>query len=309
MTLVLEPHRTLIWRLCYRMTGSAADAEDIVQETFARAITQPPADEGRSIRPWLVQVALNLSRDLLRQRKRRGYVGPWLPSPLELAEDEMAPAADARYDLAESASFAFLLALEALTPRQRAVLLLRDVFDYSVDETSRALDLSPGAVKTLHHRARAALAEYDRSRSSPSRQLLDRTQSALETLLGAVAAGDVARVRELLASDARLLSDGGGEFLAALRPVQGPEKVARMLIKLSAKNGAPSSVSWRVLNGQPALLVEYIRDAHSRTAARMVLRADLDAADRVREIHIVLASAKLCAVRSDQRAQRSASLE
>src|SRR5262245_40278849 len=167
----LEPHRRHLWGLCYRMTGNAADADELVQETFVRALERPPARTDQPWRPWLVRVAMNLSRDLLRRRRRSPYRGTWLPSPIETGEDEAAPAyeisgssgasTEGRYELLESVSFAFLLALEALTPTQRAVLLLRDVFDYSVHEVADALGLSEANVKVTHHRARRAMATYD----------------------------------------------------------------------------------------------------------------------------------------------------
>ena len=291
----LEGHRRLLYGLCYRMTGSAADAEDIVQETFARALTSPPPDTGRPLRPWLVKVAANLARDQLRRRKRQAYVGPWLPSPVELETeaDELRP--DARYDLAESATFGFLLALEALTPGQRAVLLLRDVLDCSVEETAQALDMSEGGVKTMHHRARAAMARYDRDRAPPSAELQTRTRGALEALFGAIAAGDPDRLAELLANDARALTDGGGEVLAALRPVRGREKVLRFLLGLVGKYGPPASIEWRNLNGLPGVLATYERDK-ARLANRFVIRADVDEAGRISELHVVLTESKLSAV-------------
>src|SRR5207249_6583174 len=121
-----EQHRRFLWGLCYRMTGSAADAEDVVQDTFVRAIEHPPRRTEEPLRPWLVKVALNLARDLLRRRRRREYVGPWLPSPLETDWSSQGATADrerdppshepatleGRYDLLESVSFAFLVALE-----------------------------------------------------------------------------------------------------------------------------------------------------------------------------------------------------
>src|SRR6185295_2830674 len=149
---VFQAHERFLWGLCYRLTGSAADADDLVQETFVRAIERPPARTDMPWRPWLVRVALNLGRDLLRRRRRAGYVGPWLPAPIDTGDDASPPSfepeipgvgsTEGRYDLLESVTFAFLLALEALTPTQRAVLLLRDVFDYSVREVADALDLS-----------------------------------------------------------------------------------------------------------------------------------------------------------------------
>src|SRR6185436_13556133 len=167
----LEIDRRLLWGLCYRMTGNAADADDLVQETFVRAIEKPPPRTDEPLRPWLVRVAMNLSRDLLRRRKREGYTGPWLPSPVP-TDDEESPASYepatggedspvARYDLKESISFAFLLALEALTPSQRAVLLLRDVFDYSTSETAEALGITEANTKVVLLRARRNMKEYD----------------------------------------------------------------------------------------------------------------------------------------------------
>src|SRR5437868_10514213 len=136
---IFDEHKRFLWGICYRMTGSAADAEDIVQDTFVRALEKPPTDMEAPLRPWLVKVALNLSRDQLRRRRRREYFGPWLPSPVSTEDDGPLPIYEptapgispvARYDLLESVTLAFLLALEVLTPAQRAVLLLRDVFDY-----------------------------------------------------------------------------------------------------------------------------------------------------------------------------------
>src|SRR5207244_2976494 len=170
---------------CYRMTGSAADAKAVVQDTCVRAIEHPPGRTNEPLRPWLVKVALNLARDLLRRRRRREYVGPWLPSPIETDVSRQSVAGgpanlesdppshepatlEGRYDLLESVSFAFLVALDRLTPSARAVLLLRDVFDYSIKETAAALDRSEANVKTTHHRARRAMAGYDSARHLPS---------------------------------------------------------------------------------------------------------------------------------------------
>src|SRR5499427_709758 len=168
---IFRAHERFVWGLCYRMTGNAADADDLAQETFVRAWERPPARTDEPWRPWLVRVAMNLSRDLLRRRKRRHYEGPWLPSPIETGDEAATPADKppfdelahergdpaARYDMLESVSFAFPLALEALTPAQRAALLLRDVFDYSVKETAEALGMSEPNIKTAHHRARRTM--------------------------------------------------------------------------------------------------------------------------------------------------------
>ncbi|HKG23219.1 MAG TPA: sigma-70 family RNA polymerase sigma factor, partial [Blastocatellia bacterium] len=174
---IYEDDRRLLWGLCYRMTGNAADAEDLVQETFVRALEKPPRRSHEPLRPWLVRVAMNLSRDHLRRRKVRGYTGEWLPSPVSTDEESLAsyeppaPSSDSpatRYDMVESVSFAFLLALEALTPSQRAVLILRDVFDYTTNETGEALGISEASVKVMLHRARRRMRDYEGSRIPPA---------------------------------------------------------------------------------------------------------------------------------------------
>ena len=121
-----ESHRGLLWSLCYRMTGCPADAEDVVQETFIRALQQPPKDTEAPLRPWLVTVALNLARDLLRRRRSHAYPGIWFPGPAELESEAMAMAMaidppQEGFDLLETGSYAFLVALEKLTPQPRAV--------------------------------------------------------------------------------------------------------------------------------------------------------------------------------------------
>jgi len=304
---LFREHERFLWGVCYRMTGNAADADDLVQETFVRAMGHPPARLDESLRPWLAQVAMNLSRDLLRRRKRQAYEGVWLPSPIETGDDAAAffqtPADErsnpaARYDLLESVSFAFLLALEALTPSQRAVLLLRDVFDYSVNETAAALTMSEPNVKTTHHRARQAMSVYEQSRLIPTRELQAQTRQVMESFLASLVNNDVAGVERLLARDARQSNDGGGEFIAARVPIIGREKVALFNLRI-ARLGAMTEVKfgWRMLNGTPALIVEYPQ-APKQYARRAVTLCELDAQGRIKQIHNVLATRKLTAVRS-----------
>jgi RNA polymerase sigma-70 factor (ECF subfamily) len=320
-------HERHVWAIAYRMTGSAADADDVVQETFARALERPPERLDAPLRPWLTRVAVNVARDALRRRKRRRYVGPWLPTPVETGSDGPGPGpgadagagagasvsagagagmdadtgtdaganAESRYGLRESASFAFLLALEALTPQQRAVLLLRDVLDYSVREAADALALSEGNVKTTHHRARRAMAAYDRTRRPPSAQLAAATRDALQRFLLALVQQDAAALEACLADGARALTDGGGEYLAALRPVHGRDRVARFLVGLQRKADWKGQFALRDINGLPALVAE-LDTAHTRWAPRAVLRLELDARDAIREVHLVVASTKLVAV-------------
>jgi RNA polymerase sigma-70 factor (ECF subfamily) len=286
------------------MTGNAADAEDLVQETFVRAITKPPLRTDEPLRPWLVRVAINLSRDLLRRRRRRGYVGPWLPSPIPTddespasyeppAPNEDSPAA--RYELKETISFAFLLALEALTPSQRAVLLLRDVFDYSTNETAEALDLTEGNVKVLLLRARRKMNEYDKSGTaiSPARQAA--TRRALEQFLLYLGARDAAGIERLLAEDVVNLSDGGGEVNAALRPIRGRDKVLRLIVGLAKKSLIEPRFSFRMLNGLPAILVEDLPSGPS-VATRYTIHFEVNDEGRIQGLHAVLAPSKLSAI-------------
>jgi RNA polymerase sigma-70 factor (ECF subfamily) len=296
---VYREHGRYIWGLCYRMTGAATDADDLVQETFARALASPPPDTTAPWRPWLVRVAMNLARDRLRRRKRAPYVGPWLPSPVET--DEASDAApdgqldpEHRYGLLESVSFAFLLACEALTPRQRAVLLLRDVLDYSVEEAARALALSEANVRTTHHRARAAMEAYDAARRPPSAALRDETRAALEGFMAALATGDVGQVEALLAPDASTTNDTNGDYRAALNVVTGRNRVARFFLGLM-KKVPPGRIECRPVNGLPAYVVT-VPEPPPRVAPRIVFRCELAADGRIQQIHVVVAKAKLQAL-------------
>jgi RNA polymerase sigma-70 factor (ECF subfamily) len=294
-----------LWGLCYRLTGSAADADDLVQETFVRAIEHPPRDQSEPLRPWLVRVAVNLGRDLLRRRKRRSYVGPWLPSPIETTGETDLPAyeptidgertTEGRYDLMESVSFAFLLALEALTPQQRAVLLLRDVFDYSVLETSHALGISEANVKTTLHRARAAMRAYDRTRRTPTRDLQERTREALARFVNGIVNGDVADVEQMLAASVRALSDGGGQYFAARKPIIGPQRVARFFVKIASRRAPESRFEVKTINGMPALVGEF-HDGHPGEPPRMVLLCEVGDDGRITQLHSILADRKLTAI-------------
>jgi RNA polymerase sigma-70 factor (ECF subfamily) len=306
----LEGERRFLYGLGYRLTGSTADAEDIVQDTFARVRAHPPPDLARPLRPYLVRIAVNLGRDRYRRRRRAPYVGPWLPWPLAGEGDggtehaELEPRAstedgpEERYSAHESVRFAFLLALEALSPNERAVLVLRDVLDYSVRETAEALGLKEPHVKTLHLRARRAIQGHPTA--APRARAKEHTDAALFQFLEALSSGDAARIEGLLASEVKLRSDGGGHFKAALRVVQGPAKVTRFFLKLGAKFGPTSTVTPLTVNGQLAVLIEHEERAppavgmkRSGIAPRTLLMLDLDGDGRVRDVHLVLAPEKL----------------
>jgi RNA polymerase sigma-70 factor (ECF subfamily) len=292
----LDAHRKAIFGLCYRMTGSAADAEDLVQETWCRALERPPADRDAPIRPWLFTVATNLCIDALRKRKRERYFGPWLPSPVEtdrLADVE--PSAEARYSALESASAAFLLALEALDPKQRAVLILRDVLGLSGPEVAEVLAISPENVRVVLHRARKALEAYEAERNPPTEPTRSETRIALRRFMAAFAMGDFDALRQLLADDCRTITDGGGEYHAAVRVVRGREQVIELYKNVMRMNALPTWLEERDHNGLPAIAFERPADRR-RAAPRLVVQVELDRAGRIAQVYSVLASRKLSAV-------------
>ncbi len=287
-----------VWGLCYRLTGSAADADDLVQEALLRAIECPPPREG-NLRAWVARVAVNLGRDRLRERRRRGYVGTWLPDPI--GEDEIdvpieAVGAEGRYDLVESVSFAFLVALEALKPRERAVLLLCDVFDYSVREVADALGLGVANVKVLHHRARKKLEAYDARRLPRTEALEARTVEAFQRFLLSIASQDQVTLESLLGDEVRALNDGGGEFFAARRPVVGRSLVARFYLGLQRKFYQESArFSFGRFNGAPAMILRQI-PTEPKLAPLFVTSIALDASNRIDRIYTFLATPKLSRV-------------
>lgn len=287
-------HERDLWALCYRMTGSAADAEDLVQETFLRALERRPSTDA-PLKPWLVRVAMNLATDRLRVRKEKPYVGPWLPSPIDTGDAASPDEPSARYDLVESASFAFLLAAEALTPKQRAVLLLRDVFDYSGGEVAACLDLSEADVRTTHHRARAAMEAYDARRVRPTRQAQRRASEALERFMSGLVSGDRAAVEAELSESVRALSDSGGHYFSGRIPVVGRARVALFQSRLFKLRGAPLEWELRMLNGFPALVATW--KVHvEKEAPRAAQLFQLGPGGRLDALYSVVADEKLTAV-------------
>jgi RNA polymerase sigma-70 factor (ECF subfamily) len=174
---------------------------------------------------------------------------------------------------------------------------LRDVFDYSVREVAEALGMSEPNVKVVHHRARAVMAAYDAARCVPTKGLQERTRAALENFMGALLSGDVAGAEALLASDVRVLSDGNGEVRAAHVPVVGTKRVMTFLQRLLELRGPPSAWEFQLLNGLPALVSVFPDDGDPMHPRRSVLRVDLDAQGRIREMHAVLTDRKLAGVR------------
>lgn len=303
---VYGEERDFLWGYCYRLTGSAADAEDLVQDAFVRALESPPADTDRPWRPWLLRVATNLARDASRRAIRQRYIGPWLPSPVDTGEGSLFSSTRGttvdvagRYEWLESVSIAFLLALEALSPRQRAVLLLRDVYDYSVLETTEALELSAANVKTILHRARQALADYDHERRPPGPDRIRLAGEVLTRLLQRLEARDTQGIEALLSEGVQSLSDGNGHFHAARVPVLGRQRVALLYTKIQPTDDEPLHVQIRQLNGFPTVVGERPQ-APQELASRFTLAIDVDQAGVITHLYTVVAPDKLTALRFSQ---------
>jgi RNA polymerase sigma-70 factor (ECF subfamily) len=301
--ILYEDNRRFLWGLCYRMTGNAADAEDIVQEVFVKAMGNTSLDAERPLRPWLVRVAMNLSRDHLRKRRREVYTGPWLPSPVpteDWPECQEATVASndspmARYDMMESVSIAFMLALEVLTPTQRAVLLLRDVFDYPTPEAAELLGATENSVRVTLHRARRLMHSYGKERVRVGQAHQAKVKQALERFLQCLKKRDAEGLEQLLTEDVVLISDGGGEIAALLSPMRGREKVLQLITRLNALHRSKTRASFRMLNGLPAVVFERsgMKAGH---AARLTLQCEIDGAGRLKQLNYVLSPSKLSAL-------------
>jgi RNA polymerase sigma-70 factor (ECF subfamily) len=247
---VFESHRSRLFAIAYRMLGSIEDAEDVVQETFLRWRSVDTA-QIRTPGAWLSTVVTRLSLNQLQlSRTRRGdYIGPWLPEPLPTATS-VSPADD--LERADSISIAFLVVMERLNPRERATFLLREVFDYDYEEIAGILDLSVANCRQLFHRAKARMGEsVARFRPDPARH-----RELIEQFGRAVRLGDIDEVVQLLARDATLNVDSGGEARAAARrPLSGALPVAQFLTGVIRKM-APVGMLVHVIdiNGEPALV-------------------------------------------------------
>jgi RNA polymerase sigma-70 factor (ECF subfamily) len=247
---VFEAQRSRLFAIAYRMLGSIEDAEDVVQETFLRWRKVDSA-QIRTPAAWLSTVVTRLSLNQLQlSRVRRGeYVGPWLPEPLPTASDA-SPSDDV--ELADSISIAFLVVMERLNPRERATFLLREVFDYDYEEIAGVLDVSVANCRQLFHRAKARMGEsVARFRPDPAlhRQLIEQFGRAVRQ-------GDIDEVVQLLARDATLNVDSGGEARAAARrPLSGALPVAQFLTGVTRKM-APVGMLIHIIdvNGEPALV-------------------------------------------------------
>ena len=261
-------HRNLLFTVAYEILGSAADAEDVLQETWLRW-SGVDLDTVQDQRAYLVRVTTRQALGRLRTlgRRRESYVGPWLPEPLLTAPDV---AEDV--ELADNVSPAMLLVLETLTPTERAVFVLREVFDLGYDEIAEAVDKSAAAVRQIAHRARAHVAaRKPREVVSPA-----ETREILEAFRKAVATGELQRLLDLLAPDVVLLTDGGGVVPAALVPITGADDVAEdvvladsvsMAMLLVLETLTPTERAVFVLRDVFDLAYEEIADAVDKTPA------------------------------------------
>ena len=239
-------HRSLLFTVAYEMLGSASDAEDVVQETWLRWAN---VDHGeiRDPRAYLVRIATRQALNRLRTlaRRREDYVGEWLPEPLLTSPDV---AADV--ELADNVSMAMLTVLETLGPAQRAVFVLREVFDMPYEEIAGALDKSPAAIRQIAHRARDHVA----ARRPRMTVTTTEQQQVVERFLAAVQGGDMQGLLDVLAPDVVVVADGGGIAQAALRPIVGARAAATFLSRAARTADFDVRIAW--LNGSPGVRIE-----------------------------------------------------
>jgi RNA polymerase sigma-70 factor, ECF subfamily len=276
-----EPHRRRLLGLAYRMLGSLGEAEDAVQDTYLRwhAANRDLVSDTQA---FLTTTTTRICLDMLKsaRARREEYVGPWLPEPVL---DTTALAPDAQTELAEDLSIALLLALDRLSPLERAAFLLHDVFDCSFSEVASALDRSAATCRQLASRARTHVREARpqetssvRDRSTPSSH-----QQLVSAFVTAARSGDLETLRGLLAADARVVTDGGGKVPAALNVIEGADRAARFIVG-AVRKGLPegSIIRAAAINGLPGL-VAYAPNGAVQTVAFEIVD------ERIRGIYTV----------------------
>lgn len=255
-----EPFRRRLLGLAYRMLGSMADAEDAVQETYLRW-HGTDRDKVTDPRAFLMTTTSRICLDMLTsaRARREEYVGPWLPEPVL---DTAALAPDSHTELAEDLSIALLLTLDRLSPLERAAFLLHDVFDFSFSEVANALDRSEAACRQLAARARAHVRD-SRPRgattpsSSRSGEVDAKHAELISAFIAATRSGDLDGLTRLLASDVRVVTDGGGKVRAALNVLEGADRSARFLIGAARKGWREEyTLRFAVINGLPGVIID-----------------------------------------------------
>lgn len=250
-----QSHRPSLFAVAYRMLGSATDAEDVVQDAWLRFSAAQPADL-RSARAYLTTIVTRLCLDRLKSARasREDYVGPWLPEPVA-TDDRRGP--ERSLAQAESVTLAFMVLLETLTPEERAVFLLREVFDYEYGEIAAMLDATPANCRQLFHRAKTRIAE----RKPRFRAAAEDKRPLVERFVRAFSEGSEEELTRVLAADVGFWSDGGGKVLAARRPVFGRDHVVNLLVgirRTAPAAGVPlDSVTIDIVevNGEPAFVL------------------------------------------------------
>ncbi len=254
-----EARRSLLFTIAYEMLGSAADAEDVVQESWLQWADVDHA-QVRDPRAFLIRIVTRQTLNRMRTlaRRRESYVGEWLPEPLLTAPDV---AEDV--ELAESVSIAMLTVLETLSPTERAVFVLREVFAVPYDEIAEALDKTPAAVRQIAHRARGHVeARRPRIRVTRAEQ-----EEVVARFLAAIRDGDVDGLMSVLAPDVVAVGDGGGLAPAARRPIQGAHRVAKSLLLVARTEGVSMHPMW--VNGALAIRIEHDGKVHAVTSVRV----------------------------------------
>jgi RNA polymerase sigma-70 factor (ECF subfamily) len=283
-----ETYRHYLFAIAYRMLGSAMDAEDMVQETYLRYQTTPP-ETILSLKAFLTTIITRLCMDQLQlaRRKRELYVGPWLPEPISTGQAPELAYVEERVDKEESISLAFLVLLEQLQPMERAVFLLREVFEYDYGEIATFLGKSEAACRQAFSRAKKHLSEH-RPRFPASAHT---QRQLLSSFLQAVQAGEMTALMNLLAEDVTLWADGGGKVKgAATRSIHGRDAVARFSLG-ATRRFLPEGYRPELdeVNGQPALVI--------RASARAFLVLAIEVqAQQIRAVRIIANPEKLAHV-------------
>jgi RNA polymerase sigma-70 factor, ECF subfamily len=250
---IFEANRPHLMGLAYRMSGSVADAEDVIQDAWLR---WQKTDHAIVISPkaYLLRLTMRLCLDRARsaQARRELYVGPWLPEPIaDLTQIAADTSPHSVAERADELSVALLVVLERLSPLERAAFLLHDIFDFSFDEVAATLHRAPSACRKLASRARQRIRQERSTRAVPpelARQFTARFHEALQS-------GDLATFADMLAEDAVLIADGGGKTYAALNPLHGRDRIVRFLVGIASKFGWPREVRCLPLNGSDGFAV------------------------------------------------------
>lgn len=273
-------HRQLLFGIAYRMLGRVSEAEDIVQEVWLRWSKQDTAAI-RSAKAWLVSATTRLCIDQLRsaRRQREEYYGVWLPEPL-LASPEMSP--DSAAEFADSLTMAFMMMLESLGPDERAVFLLREVFDYEYAEVAAIVGKKEANCRQIVRRAKAQLQATPKAPAPPTEQ----ARRLVEEFLAAAASGKVDDMLSLLAEESTVYSDGGGRVKAAGRPILGADHVSRFFLGIWPRFVDAMERRLVNINGCPGLVMQSEGKVHYAFSFEL-------AGDRVRNIYIICNPDKL----------------